>query len=402
MRLSDTIAGSIARMPRDPEEEPRPSGQRRGRPSDGQRRSGGSRDGSGGRGGSSSAGRGDRDGRPGSRGKDRYGGNRDGRGRPGRDNDRYGARNDTRARPGGRGRFEDEGDRTPRRRPPGAVGKSGSNEPQVTAKGRKFKESDSRAKDYGPDRPPKPESDAPWEAENWTDDGPVRKAATDAVKRGRGRSSGQRRAKHALDVDQKTVRRRLGQLQGDRAVSRLGEAVDAFADSRFEDARKLLKPLSEALPDESSIRELHGLCLYRLGKWSGAVNELTAFADSQQSTEQHPVLADCQRALGRHRAVEELWRELAEASPAKHLVAEGRIVYAGSLADQGKLAEAIELLEAAPLGTSRLEEHHLRLRYTLADLYDRAGEVQAARRLFRSIQKAEPGFVDVPERLAAL
>ena len=59
------------------------------------------------------------------------------------------------------------------------------------------------------------------------------------------------------------------------------------------------------------------------------------------------MLADCYRALGRHAKVDELWEELRAASPSAALVAEGRIVYAGSLADQGKLADAIAVLEAA-------------------------------------------------------
>ena len=56
------------------------------------------------------------------------------------------------------------------------------------------------------------------------------------------------------------------------------------------------------------------------------------------STEQHPVLADCYRALRRYDEVEPLWQELREVSPSAELVAEGRIVYAGSLADRGDVS----------------------------------------------------------------
>jgi hypothetical protein len=83
-------------------------------------------------------------------------------------------------------------------------------------------------------------------------------------------------------------------------------------------------------------------------------------------------------------------------------VAEGRIVYAGSLADQGRLVDAIALLEAAPLGDKGLKEHHLRLRYVLGDLNDRAGEHQAARRWFESVASTDPGFFDVRDRLRQL
>ena len=60
-----------------------------------------------------------------------------------------------------------------------------------------------------------------------------------------------------------------------------------------------------------------------------------------RSTEQHPVLADCYRALKRTEAVPGLWEELREASPSAELVTEGRIVMAGALADKGGVAGAI-------------------------------------------------------------
>ena len=84
--------------------------------------------------------------------------------------------------------------------------------------------------------------------------------------------------------------------------------------------------------------------------------QLEAFvALTHGSTEQHPVLADCYRAMGDYPKVEALWDELREASPQGSLVAEGRIVAAGAMADQGDLRGAIALLakvvkitEAAP------------------------------------------------------
>lgn len=185
-------------------------------------------------------------------------------------------------------------------------------------------------------------------------------------------------------------------------IARLGEASDAFADDRYEDARRVLKPLAELVPSEPAIRELHGIALYRLGKWAKAITELEEFVRLTQSTEQHPVLADCHRALGHHARVEELWEDIAAASLAAPIVAEGRIVYSGSLADQGRLADAIAVLEAGSLGSKTLKDHHLRMRYALGDLYDRAGEQQAARRYFESVAATAPDFFDVTARLRQL
>src|SRR5262245_22188075 len=111
---------------------------------------------------------------------------------------------------------------------------------------------------------------------------------------------------------------------------------------------------------------------------------------------------DCPRALGRFERVQKLWEELRAASPAAEIVTEGRIVAAGALADQGRLDEAIRVLERAPGNPRRVQPHHLRLWYALADLPERAGDIPAARALFRKVSAQDPAFVDVAERLAAL
>ncbi len=75
---------------------------------------------------------------------------------------------------------------------------------------------------------------------------------------------------------------------------------------------------------------------------------------------------------------------------------------AGSLADRGEVAEAIKLIERAPLRTKRPKPHHLRLWYVLGDLYERAGDTPRARDRFAAIAAADPTFADVTLRLGAL
>jgi tetratricopeptide (TPR) repeat protein len=168
------------------------------------------------------------------------------------------------------------------------------------------------------------------------------------------------------------------------------------------EALRILRPWREVHPDSVELRELLGLTYYRLGRWSLAQKELEAFVETTGSTEQHPVLMDCARALGRFKRVEQLWEELRAASPGAEIVTEGRIVEAGALADQGKLDQAIKVLERAPGNPRRVLPHHLRLWYALADLHERAGDIPAARALFRKISAHDPTFVDVAERLASL
>lgn len=194
----------------------------------------------------------------------------------------------------------------------------------------------------------------------------------------------------------------LGGSKGGRANERLRDAAHAFERERFDEARKLLKPIAEQAPQAASVRELLGLTFYRLGRWKDAVRELEAFRDLSGSTEQHPVLADSYRALKRHGSVQTLWDELKEASPSADLVTEGRIVMAGSMADRGDLKGAIALLDRSQKNVKRAQVHHLRQAYALADLLERGGEVSRARELFRWVVQHEPGFADAAERASSL
>jgi thioredoxin-like negative regulator of GroEL len=187
-----------------------------------------------------------------------------------------------------------------------------------------------------------------------------------------------------------------------RIQDRLTDAAGAYERDRYRDAARMLKPLAEQAPGVAAVRELYGLTLYRLGRWDSAIKEFEAFRAISGSYDQHPALADSYRAKKRWRAVDELWEELRRASPSPELVAEGRIVTAGSLADRGRTADAIALLEAVRAEVKRPKSHHLRTWYALADLYERAGEVPRARELFRRVLAHDADLYDTAERLAAI
>jgi tetratricopeptide (TPR) repeat protein len=164
----------------------------------------------------------------------------------------------------------------------------------------------------------------------------------------------------------------------------------------------MLEPLVGEAPSAMTARELLGLVDYRLGRWRDAVRQLEAYRAGTGAVDRHAVLADCYRALRRHEKVAEVWDELRRASPAAEIVAEGRIVAAGSLADQGDIQGAIRLLERAGSPRQRPKEHHLRTWYALADLYERAGDIPRARELFARLARHDPGSFDTVERLVAL
>jgi tetratricopeptide (TPR) repeat protein len=179
---------------------------------------------------------------------------------------------------------------------------------------------------------------------------------------------------------------------------RLGEAAQSFAAERFTEAEKALHSINRLAPGVPEVHELLGLTYYRLGRWVKALAELERFNELTGSVEQHPVMADCCRALKRWSQAEELWHELGEASPGPELVEEGRIVQAGMLADRGRVDDAIRFMERAPEPKGKPGVHHLRRWYMLADLYERAGDRPRARRLFGDIATADAGFGDAAER----
>ena len=248
-------------------------------------------------------------------------------------------------------------------------------------------------------RPPRPDRDLPT-AED------LQRTAAGAVKRGRGKPTRERkplapRPRHAVDPAV-ALRKLVGDQRAKSLNRRLKKAGGAYEGERFQEARTLLQPVVKEAPALPEGCELMGLAHYRLGRWKDAAEQLEAFRDLSGSTEQHPVLADCYRALGRWGDVEELWNELGEASPSAELVTEGRIVFAGSKADQGDLPDAIRILEHGWKTPKRPRSHHLRRAYALADLYDRAGRAPRARELFKWVASHNAELADVRARAKAL
>jgi tetratricopeptide (TPR) repeat protein len=182
----------------------------------------------------------------------------------------------------------------------------------------------------------------------------------------------------------------------------MADATYAFERERYQDARRILRTLADEVPASAAVRELYGLVLYRTGQWAQAARQLETYRQLSGSFDQHPVLADCYRALRRYDDAEEIWTDLREASPSGDLVAEGRIVAAGCRADQGDLAGAIALLERPERRVKRPQDRHLRQWYALADLYERAGEMPRARELFSRIAAVDPDAFDVRQRLRSL
>src|SRR5690606_12259669 len=103
-----------------------------------------------------------------------------------------------------------------------------------------------------------------WEPEVWVDEGEVRDEAASAVGRGRRRTT-EAPVDESIDPDP-TLRRAVTPKAVEKLESKVKEASRAFRRERYDEARKVLRPIAEAAPTAESVRELLGLTYYRMGK----------------------------------------------------------------------------------------------------------------------------------------
>ena len=257
------------------------------------------------------------------------------------------------------------------------------------------------------ERPPLPRRPRPGE-ERAAEEVWIREEGTEspAPARRRPRPSHRAAAEPELPGDVVTeLTAAVGPDDAARIGERMAAAARAYERDRYPEALRITKGIVDLVPESAAARELHGLVCYRLGRWAQAISHLdVARAIGDDDVSQIPVLMDCHRALRRHRRVKVLFEELRAASPAADVLAEGRMVLASDLADQGRLNEAVEVLVAA--GAARSLRHpgtrHLRQWYVLADLYERAGDAAHARELFGRVAAADPELADAAERYAVL
>jgi tetratricopeptide (TPR) repeat protein len=241
--------------------------------------------------------------------------------------------------------------------------------------------------------------------EQWIDEGPLRDAAVAATERALSDTAVPKRARARGELDPEVVaevEREAGNQRSGRYRERLQSAAEALDRGRFDDARRMVQPVLRDLPNIAMAHEIAGLAFYSTGQWRKAAAELELARQIDRSVRHHPVLADCYRAMKRYDVVTVLWEELKGESPAPALMAEGRIVAAGALADQGDLRGALSMMAKARELPKKVRDHHLRQWYVLGDLLDRSGEIVEARRFFGMVAQVDAEFADVMQRLASL
>ncbi len=153
------------------------------------------------------------------------------------------------------------------------------------------------------------------------------------------------------------------------------------------------------------VREACAETAYAAADYEAALLEFRALRRMDGSPDYLPVLADCERALGRHQAALRLVAEGERiiTDPASRV--ELRLVQAGVRADMGQRDEAVRLLRHEiehPRGVVP-RQAQARLRYAYADLLLAAGDEPGAREWFSAALRLDPeGQTDALDRLDEL
>lgn len=151
------------------------------------------------------------------------------------------------------------------------------------------------------------------------------------------------------------------------------------------------------------VREATAETAYAAGEFAVALNEYRALRRMTGGAEYLPVMADCERALGRPENALKLAKEAAGQALDAVQRTEMLLVEAGARDDMGNRAEALRLLKNAIGDKTIPKESQARLRYAYADLLESSEQKDAARQWFVSAAKYDTKeLLDTQDRINAL
>ncbi len=151
------------------------------------------------------------------------------------------------------------------------------------------------------------------------------------------------------------------------------------------------------------VREACGEAAYAAGEFADAVTELRAARRMNGSHDYLPMIADCERALGKPEKAIALARSAEGKSLPEPIAMEMLIVEAGARRDLGEFEAALRTLESAPLHSPSRQEWSVRVRYAYADTLEAAGRAEEAAEWFhRAAAIDNDGVTDADERAGQL
>lgn len=175
--------------------------------------------------------------------------------------------------------------------------------------------------------------------------------------------------------------------------------IDEEPDEAYAYARIALRLASRV----AAVREAAGFAAYATQKYAEALAEFRATRRMTGSVELWPVMADCERGLGRPERAMAMAGEPEVQRLDKAGQVEMRLVAAGARRDMGQIAAAIVTLQSPELASNSVQPWTARLRYAYADALLAAGRDDEARDWFaKTIECDKDGATDASDRLAEL
>ncbi|MFD6326932.1 hypothetical protein ACFWOL_29715 [Streptomyces sp. NPDC058442] len=153
----------------------------------------------------------------------------------------------------------------------------------------------------------------------------------------------------------------------------------------------------------AAVREAAGFAAYANQKYSEALAEFRAARRMTGTVELWPLMADCERGIGRP----EKALDMAGAPEVQKLDKAGqvemRLVAAGARRDMGQLDAAIVTLQSSELASHSVQPWTARLRYAYADVLLAVGRAGEAREWFaKALEADRDGSTDASDRLAEM
>ncbi|MFF4244949.1 hypothetical protein ACFYY2_10815 [Streptomyces sp. NPDC001822] len=184
-----------------------------------------------------------------------------------------------------------------------------------------------------------------------------------------------------------------------RNLVMVARLIDDDPDQAYAYSRIALRLASRV----AAVREAAGFAAYATQKYAEALAEFRASRRMTGSVELWPVMADCERGLGRPERAMAMAGEPEVQKLDKAGQVEMRLVAAGARRDMGQIDAAIVTLQGPELASNAVHSWTPRLRYAYADALLEAGRENEAREWFgKALEADKDGATDASDRLAEL
>ncbi|MDA3022371.1 MAG: hypothetical protein O2943_06880 [Actinomycetota bacterium] len=173
----------------------------------------------------------------------------------------------------------------------------------------------------------------------------------------------------------------------------------AMADDDVELAMAHIEAARRRAGRVAAVREAAGVAAYKAGKFSEAISELRTARRMTGSNSFIPMIADCERGLGRPQKALDLIRATSTKTLDDETRSELLIVGAGARADLGQLSAAIVTLQVPELTKLRPGTARARLQYAYSDFLAQVGRTtEAWEWMERAAASDIEGATDAAER----